>query len=167
MARLRNKLSALVLWCVFLVLYLGGAVMLVIGLVLASRMWWAAIHQHASLRVISVKTGEVMVMAVGLLLILVIPLIQHKSVGRSGRVEDGPKVRTRLQGCRGQRRSLDDSLDTASFRLRRARWKRPASREKQSALPVTKNRQGTGDSSTLSFRYSALLILLSEGIGLM
>jgi hypothetical protein len=89
MAQLRNKLSALILWCVFLALYLGGAVMLVIGLVLASRMWWAAIHQHASLWVISAKTGEVMVMAVGLLLILVIPLIHHKSLGRSGASRTG------------------------------------------------------------------------------
>ncbi len=94
MAQLHNKLSALVLWCVFLALYLGGTVMLVIGLVLASRMWWAAMHQHASLWVISAKTGEVMVMAVGLLLVLVIPLIHHKSVGRSGALRTGRRSET-------------------------------------------------------------------------
>jgi hypothetical protein len=84
MARLRNKLSALVLWCAFLVFYLGGAVMLVIGLIFASQAWWADIHHQASLWVISAKTGEVMVMAVGLILILIIPVFHHKSVGRSG-----------------------------------------------------------------------------------
>jgi len=38
----------------------------------------------------------------------------------------------------------------------------------KNALPITKDRQGKDDTSTLlSSRYSALLILLSEGIGLM
>jgi predicted signal transduction protein with EAL and GGDEF domain len=92
MARLRNKLSALVLWCVFLVLYLGGAVMLVIGLILSSQVWWAAIHQQTSLWAISVKTGEVVVMAVGLLLILIVPLFRHKSVGRSGASRTGRRL---------------------------------------------------------------------------
>jgi hypothetical protein len=94
MARLRNKLSALVLWCGFLALYLGGAVMLVIGLILASQVWWAAIHQHASLWVISTKTAEVMVMAVGLLLILIIPVFHHKSIGRSGAWRTGRRSET-------------------------------------------------------------------------
>jgi heme/copper-type cytochrome/quinol oxidase subunit 1 len=84
MARLRNKLSALVLWCALLALYLGGAVMLVIGLVFASREWWAVIHQHAGLWVISTKTAEVLVLAVGLILILIAHIFQGKSVDRSG-----------------------------------------------------------------------------------
>lgn len=94
MARLRNKLSALVLWCVFLVLYLGGAVMLAIGLILASRVWWAAISQHASLWSISTKTAEVLVLGAGLLLILIIPLFQHRSVGRSGAWRTGRRAET-------------------------------------------------------------------------
>jgi len=94
MARLRKTLSALVLWCVFLVLYLGGVVMLVIGLILSSGLWWAAIHQHASLWTIGGKTAEILVMAVGLLLILIIPLFHHKSVGRSGAWRTGRRAET-------------------------------------------------------------------------
>lgn len=84
MAHIRNKLSVLVLWSVFLLLYLGGAVMLVIGLVLASRAWWAVIHQHASLWVLGSKTAEVLVLGTGFLLILIIPVFHHRTVGRSG-----------------------------------------------------------------------------------
>ena len=97
MTRLRNKLSALVIWCVFLVLYLGGMVMLVIGLILASRVWWRAISQHASLWVISGKTAEVLVLGVGFLLILIIPLLHHRSVDRSGAWRMGRRRETDCQ----------------------------------------------------------------------
>jgi hypothetical protein len=76
--------SALILWGTLLVLYLGGAVMLLIGVVLASRTWWAVIHQHAGLWVISTKTAEVLVLAFGFMLILVVPVFRHASVGRNG-----------------------------------------------------------------------------------
>ncbi|MGA8184265.1 MAG: hypothetical protein WB819_11565 [Terriglobia bacterium] len=94
MARLRNTLSALVLWCVFLVLYLGGTVMLVIGLVFASRMWWAAIHQPSSLWVIGTKTAELLVMAVGLIQVLIVPVFHHQSVDRSGTWRTGRRSET-------------------------------------------------------------------------
>ena len=94
MASLRNKLSALVLWCVFLVLYLGGVVMLVIGLVLASRIWWAAIHQHASLWALSEKSVEALALGLGLLLILIIPLFHRRSVDRSGVWRSGQRTDT-------------------------------------------------------------------------
>jgi len=63
--------------------------MLVIGLVLSSRAWWAALHQHASLWTIAGKTAEILVMAVGLLLILIIPVFQHESIERSGASRTG------------------------------------------------------------------------------
>lgn len=94
MASLRNKLSAAVLWGVFLALYVGGAVMLIIGVMLASRAWWSAVHLQASLWVISVKTAEVLVMAVGLLLILILPVFHCKSVGRSGAWRTGRRAET-------------------------------------------------------------------------
>ena len=94
MARLRNKLSSLVLWCALLVLYLWGAVMLVIGLVLASRVWWAAVHQHSSLWVMGTKTAELLVIVVGLILILIIPVFRHQSIGRSGTWGTGRRSET-------------------------------------------------------------------------
>lgn len=97
MARLRNKLSAVVLWCVFLALYLGGAVMLVIGVILASRAWWRAVHHQAGFWVISEKTAEVLVMAAGLLLILILPVFHRKSVGRSGVWRTGRRSGTNSQ----------------------------------------------------------------------
>jgi hypothetical protein len=81
---LRHKLSVLVLWCAFLVLYLGGAAMLAIGLFFASREWWVVIHQHASTWEISTKTVEVLVLGLGLLLVLILPVFHRRSVGRSG-----------------------------------------------------------------------------------
>lgn len=81
MTSLRKKLSVLVLWCAFLMLYLGGVFMLVVVLFLASQVRRAAISQHASVWVLGPKTVELLVMAVGLLLILIIPVFHHKSVG--------------------------------------------------------------------------------------
>lgn len=49
MASLREKLSALVLGCTFVELYLGGAAMLVMGLYLACGDRRAAIQQHQGL----------------------------------------------------------------------------------------------------------------------
>lgn len=84
MGQIRKRLSVLVLWSAFLLLYLGGAVMLVIGLILASRAWWAAIHQQASLWVLGTKTAEALALGIGFLLILIIPVFHYRAVGRSG-----------------------------------------------------------------------------------
>lgn len=92
MARLRNKLSALVIWCAFLVLYLTGVAMLVFGLILSSQAWWAAVHQHTGLWAVAGKTAQVLVLGVGLLLILIIPVFHHKSVGRSGAWRTGRRA---------------------------------------------------------------------------
>lgn len=94
MARLRSKLSALVLWCAFLALYLGEAAMLVIGLILSSRAWWAAIQQHANLWAVAGKAAEVLILGAGLLLILIIPVFHNKSVGRSGAWRTGRRAET-------------------------------------------------------------------------
>lgn len=94
MGRMRSKLSVLVLWCVFLVLYLGGTVMLAIGLALALRIWWAAFSQHASLWVMGAKTAEVVVLGAGLLLILIVPLLRHRSVDRSGAAKSKQNTET-------------------------------------------------------------------------
>ena len=84
MKGLRHKLSVLILWCAFLALYVAGAAMLVIGLFLASRAWWAVVHQHASLWSISTKTAEVLVLGLGLILVLIVPIFQRRAIGRSG-----------------------------------------------------------------------------------
>jgi hypothetical protein len=94
MARIRSKLSALVLWFVFLVLYLGGTVMLVIGLILALRIWEAAFSQHVSLWAMSAKTAEVIVLGAGLLLILIIPLLHRSSIDRSGAAKPNQSAET-------------------------------------------------------------------------
>jgi hypothetical protein len=58
--------------------------MLVIGLLIASRGWWVAIHQHASMWLISRRASEVLALGLGLLLILIVPVFHDRSVGRSG-----------------------------------------------------------------------------------
>jgi|GEM_PF-2620955 len=63
--------------------------MLGIGLILASQLWWAAMAQHASVWVLGPRTAELLVMAVGLLLVLIFPVFHHKSVGRSGTQRTG------------------------------------------------------------------------------
>jgi hypothetical protein len=97
MGRVRHKLSACLLWCALLALYLGGTIMLVIGLIVASRTWWALIHQHASLWAISAKTTEVLALAVGLMLVLIIPIFQHQSFSRKGPQRSGQKPETKHQ----------------------------------------------------------------------
>lgn len=106
MGRIRNTLSVLVLWGVFLVLYLGGTVMLVIGMILALRIWWEAFSQHASLWAMSAKTAEVMVLGAGLLLILIIPLVRHRSIDRSGAAKSNQNAETDRRIAAGKRGPL-------------------------------------------------------------
>lgn len=82
MARIRKKLSALVLWCAFLGLYLGGAVMLAIGMFIASREWWTAIHRQAGPWELGTKTAEFFILAFGFILVLIVPVLEYKSVDR-------------------------------------------------------------------------------------
>lgn len=77
--RFRHNLSTFILWCAFLGLYLGGAVLLVIGLVFAVRMWWALIEQNAGLWALSTKSAEVFVLAAGFVLVLIIPFRQYRA----------------------------------------------------------------------------------------
>jgi hypothetical protein len=100
--RLRQNLSALILWCVFLALYLGGAFLLVIGLVFAARTWWSLIHQHAGLWAVCAKTAELFVMAAGFFLIMVIPFIQR----RAGQWSTSWRVERRSE-TKGQVQSLN------------------------------------------------------------
>lgn len=79
----RHKLSAAVLWCVFLVLYLGGTVLVVVGLVLAGRTWWALVQHHAGLWPVCTKSAELFVPAAVILLILIIPFVRHQTGGES------------------------------------------------------------------------------------
>lgn len=71
--------------------------MLVVGLLFASRTWWALIHRHASLWAISAKTTEVLGLAVGLMLVLIIPILQHQSFSRRGPQGSGQKSETKYQ----------------------------------------------------------------------
>lgn len=93
--RSRHNLAAIVLWCMFLTLYLGGTFLLVIGLVSATQTWWAAIHQHADLWRLSAKTLELLIMAAGFILVLIIPLIQGQDRRRrkTRKVERGSEMR--------------------------------------------------------------------------
>lgn len=75
--RVRHCLSTVILWCVFLALYAGGTFLLVIGLIFAAQAWWAAIHQHESLWALQAKTANLFVMAAGISLIVIIPILQR------------------------------------------------------------------------------------------
>ena len=81
--RFRHNLSAFILWCAFLALYLGGAVLLVIGLVFAARTWWVLVHQNAGLWAVGTKTTELFVLAAGFFLVLIIPFRQHRAADRT------------------------------------------------------------------------------------
>lgn len=95
--RLQHNLSAFVLWCVLLAIYLGGAFLLAIGMLFASRTWWALIHQHASLWAISAKTAELFVMAAGSFLVLIVPFLQRRAShhGKSWRAERRSGIKCR------------------------------------------------------------------------
>jgi hypothetical protein len=82
--RFRHGFSACVLWCAFLALYVGGAVLFVIGLIIASRACWVLVHHHGSARQIGAKSAEVFVMAAGLALALIVPLLRRRAASRSG-----------------------------------------------------------------------------------
>lgn len=84
MAGIRKKLSAVVLWCTFVALYLGGAVMLMIGFYIACGDWWTAIHHHAGRWAVGTKTAELFVLLLGLVLVLIIPVFERKSADRTG-----------------------------------------------------------------------------------
>ena len=96
-ARFRHSFFAGVLWSAFLLLYVGGAVLLVIGLVIASRSWWALVHQHGSARQIAARSAEVFVMAAGLVLALIVPLLRRQATGRSGAWRTGRRSEMKNQ----------------------------------------------------------------------
>ncbi|HEX5410454.1 MAG TPA: hypothetical protein VFZ27_01175 [Terriglobia bacterium] len=95
MAVIRKKLSALLLWCTFVALYLGGTVMLVIGFCLAYSDWWTAVHHHAGRLAVGTKTAEILVLALGLILVLIVPVFERQSVDRSGAWSTGRRSETK------------------------------------------------------------------------
>lgn len=77
----RHAVASFVLWGVFLCLYAAGAGILLLGLIFTGKTWWITIHQHAALSAVFAKTGEVLLLGVGFLLVLIIPLIQLRGSG--------------------------------------------------------------------------------------
>lgn len=75
----RRRLSALVLRYISLGIYLGGATLLLSGLIFASQAWWRLVHQHAGVWAISATTAEVFVTATAFFLILIVPLQHHRT----------------------------------------------------------------------------------------
>lgn len=73
----RHNLSALVLRCVFVVLYLGGALLLLSGLILTAQAWWTLVHRHGALLAISSTTAEIFVLAAAFFSILIIPHLEN------------------------------------------------------------------------------------------
>lgn len=82
--RFRHKLSALVLWGVFLALYVAGALLLVIGVVIAARGWWELLLLQAGFWAMSAKTAELFILVAGSSLILIIPFLQRRSRDQTG-----------------------------------------------------------------------------------
>jgi len=96
--QLRRKLSAFILWCAFAALYLGGAFLLIVGLIFTSQTWWMLIQRHAGTWEISTKSAELFVLAVGLILVLIIPFLQRRAADRSGpwRAERRSEMKSRV-----------------------------------------------------------------------
>jgi hypothetical protein len=80
LGRFRRTISSLLLWGIFFCLYVGGAALLALGLIFTGKTWWAVIDQHAGRWPIFVKTGEVLFLAAGLLLVLIIPFLQLRGL---------------------------------------------------------------------------------------
>lgn len=97
MTSIRKKLSALVLWCTFVGLYLGGAVMLMIGFYIACGDWWAVIHRHAGRWAVGARAAELFVLLLGLILVLIVPVFERKSVERSRAWKTGPRSESKDQ----------------------------------------------------------------------
>ena len=95
--RLRHRLSVLVLWSGLLALYASGSAMVVIGLLIASRGWWVAIHQHASMWLISTRASEALALGLGLLLILIVPVFHDRPVDRSCGSRAKQRTQTKFQ----------------------------------------------------------------------
>lgn len=93
--RFRHTASSFILWCVFLCLYAGGAGILLLGLIFTWETWRIAIHQHASMSTTLIKSGEVLLLGVGLLLVLVIPLAQFRGLGKGRLWRSGRRSETK------------------------------------------------------------------------
>jgi len=91
----RHSLSGFAGWCIFLVVYLGGALLLLLGLIFSARAWWGLINQHGSLLAVGATTAEVFVVATAFFLILTIPLLQRRSDDRVNSKRDERKSGTR------------------------------------------------------------------------
>lgn len=76
--RAGRSLSASIPKSIFLLLYLGGSALLLLGLTLSVQGCWTLVHQQGSLWLICVTTMEIFVLAAALTAILVIPRIQHQ-----------------------------------------------------------------------------------------
>jgi hypothetical protein len=104
MASIRKKLSALVLWGTFVTLYLGGTIMLMIGFYIAFGDWWAAIHHYAGRWAVGTKTAELFVLLLGLILVLIIPVFERKSVDRSGAWKAGRRSESKSLTSKPEKR---------------------------------------------------------------
>ena len=83
-------------------LYVGGAAILALGLIFIWKTWWTVMHQQAGMWSKFVKGGEVLLLAVGLLLVLIIPFLQFRGLGKVKRWNDerrsGAKKKEPLAG---------------------------------------------------------------------
>ena len=104
MAHLRKKLSAAGLWCSFVALYVGGTAMLMIGFYIACGDWWAAIHRHAGRWAVGARTAELFVLLLGLILVLIIPVFERKSVDRSGAWKAGRRSESKSLTSKPEKR---------------------------------------------------------------
>lgn len=76
--RVRHKLSVFIPRCVFLLLYLGGALLLLLGLIFSAQAWWRLILQHGSLWAICITTIEIFVLTAAFSSILIIPWLDRR-----------------------------------------------------------------------------------------
>lgn len=72
----RHNLDDFVGRCVFPLVYLGGALLLLLGLIFSAQAWWTLVHHHGSPWAIGTTTVEVFVLAAALSAILIIPRLQ-------------------------------------------------------------------------------------------
>ncbi|MEJ2009811.1 MAG: hypothetical protein P8Z30_16930 [Acidobacteriota bacterium] len=85
----RNRVSGFAAWCIFPVVYLGGALLFLLGLIFSAQAWWVLVHQHGNLWEISAATAEIIVLATAFFLVAAIPLLHRRETDqvRSMRAE--------------------------------------------------------------------------------
>lgn len=95
--KLRRTISFFLFWGMCLVLYLGGAAILSMGLIFSTRIWWALIHQPASPDLIITKSTMLVVLALGFVLVVINPIVHLQEMSSPGYWQRGGRAGSKNQ----------------------------------------------------------------------